>query len=182
MANKRKYRKCVLWIMGPTASGKTTVGREVAKILLEKGIPVIHYDGDEVRKFFGPNFGFAKEDRLRVVKTLSHLANKALESELNVVVSALTANDDARSYIMANVQNMILIYLDCSLDKCIERDYKGLYKKAMNGEIQTLAGVNTPYQPLVNPDIVINTEKMTVENSAIELVDHLRKYVDFDHK
>ena len=178
MSTKRKYKNFVLWIMGPTASGKTTLAREMLKILSKKERPVIHYDGDEVRGFFGPNLGFKVKDRLLVVKTICYLANKALNSGVNVVVSALTANEDARVYVVKNVKNVILIYLECSLEKCIERDYKGLYKKALSGEIDTLIGINSDYLPFENPDIIIKTENKSIGKNVIELEKRLNEYVD----
>lgn len=161
----------ILWIMGPTSSGKTTISKKLMQELKHKKIPAIHYDGDEVRNFFGDTLGFKKKDRLRVVKTIAHLSNKALASGLNVVVSALTANDDARSFIKAHVNNLKIIFIECSLDACIERDPKGLYKKAMDSKITTLAGFNTEYKPIQNPNIVINTEKKSIHENVNELLE-----------
>lgn len=154
----------VFWIMGPTSSGKTTIAEKLTLTLKTRKASVIHYDGDEVRDFFGPNLGFAKEDRMRVVKTIVHLANKSIDSGLNVVVSALTANDDARSYIRENVKNLKIVYLECSKEECILRDPKGLYKKAIQGKIDTLAGFNTDYKPIEKPDILVNTEKNSIRD------------------
>jgi adenylylsulfate kinase len=155
--------KQVIWIMGPTSSGKTTIANQLINELRKKGIPSIHYDGDEVRDFFGENLGFQKTDRLKVVKTIVHLSNKALESGLNVIVSALTANEDARSYILRNMKNLVLVSLECNIQECIKRDPKGIYKKAISGEIKTLVGYNSEYLTPENPDIVIDTENNTVD-------------------
>lgn len=159
-----------LWIMGPTASGKTTIANQILKKLRSKGVRTIHYDGDEVRDFFGLNLGFQKEDRLRVVQTIVHLSNKALESGLNVIVSALTANQNARDYIRQNANNLILVYLECDIQKCIKRDPKDMYKKALNGEIKTLIGYNSRYLPPKYPDITINTEHNSIEGCVSELL------------
>lgn len=178
MTDRKQYKQFVLWIMGPTSSGKTTIARRVVEILRERGILVIDYDGDEVRDFFGPMLGFEKEDRLRVVRTIGQLANKAVNSGINVVVSALTANDDARAYVKGNVKNVILVYLDCSIEKCIERDTKGLYRKALGGEIATVIGINAAYKPFEGSDITINTENMSVDLGATELVERLGRLAD----
>ena len=170
--NKRGF---ILWIMGPTSSGKTTLGRKILKKLRNNGRLVVHYDGDEVRELFGPNLNFSKADRLMVVRTIVHLSNKALDSGVNVIVSALTAHQSARDYVRENVKNLILTYLDCGIEKCIKRDVKGLYAKARKGEIQTLIGVNGEYLPLRDPDIMIRTEETTVEVSTNELIDNLRE-------
>ena len=166
-----KENLCIFWILGPTASGKTSIAKILSKILSEKDVPVIHYDGDEIRDLFGPNLGFESLDRLTVVNTIGYLAKKSLNSGMNVVVSALTANEDARNYIKNHIENIIIIYLECSIEKCIERDYKGLYRKALDGEIETLIGINTEYIPFKNPDIILKTENKSVDECARELFD-----------
>jgi len=163
----------VLWLLGPTSCGKTTIARRLLSFMRKKQIPVIHYDGDEVRDFFGPELGFAKEQRFRVVKTLVHLTNKAAESGLNVIVSALTANPDARRYVFDHTINIITGYVKCSIDECAKRDPKGLYKQAKNGEISTLIGYNTEYNEPENPDLVLDSEQDTLE----ELVAKAFQYV-----
>ncbi len=172
---EEKKRGFILWIMGPTSSGKTTLGCNILKKLRKNGRLAIHYDGDEVRNLIGSNLSFSKADRLRVVKTIVHLSNKALDSGLNVVVSALTAHQSARDYVRENVNKLILTYLDCSIEKCIKRDVKGLYQRARKGEIQNMVGVNSEYLPMKDPDIMIRTEETTVEDSISELIDKLRK-------
>ena len=111
-----RNKKFVLWILGPTSSGKTTIGKMLVEEMRITNIPAIHYDGDEIRSFFGKTLGFEARDRLRAVSICAHLANKASDAGLNVVVSALTANDDARDYIVNNVPNLIRIYLKCPLE------------------------------------------------------------------
>ena len=100
-----KNKNFVLWILGPTSSGKTTIGKMLVDEMRAKNIPAIHYDGDEIRSFFGKTLGFEAQERLRAVSICAHLANKASDAGLNSVVSALTANDDARDYISNNVSS-----------------------------------------------------------------------------
>ena len=168
-----KENPYIFWILGPTASGKTSIGGVFSKILSENDIPAIQYDGDEIRDLLGSNLGFESHDRLRVVSTIVYLANKSLNSGMNVVVSALTANEDARNYIKNHIENIIIIYLECSIEKCMERDYKGLYKKALDGEIDTLIGINTEYVPFENPDIILKTENKSVDECAQELIEFI---------
>ena len=157
----------VLWLMGPTSAGKTTTGRHFVEDMRASNIPAIHYDGDEIRAFFGSTLGFKTEDRLRAVTTCAHLANKANEAGLNVAVSALTANENSRDYIKTNVPNIVIAYLTCPIDICIQRDSRGLYRKARQGTVdpKTLIGLDSPYEPPINPDIVIDTSKNTLEQS-----------------
>lgn len=159
--------------MGPTSSGKTTIGEDLNRKLRGKNILTIHYDGDEVRDFFGSDFGFGGHNRLQVVKTLVYLANKAVEAGLNVVVSALTANDDARSYVQSQCCNLITAYIKCSISTCADRDPKGLYKKAQQGEIKTLIGFHTEYLAPSDPDVVVETETASLEKCSEQLIKYL---------
>ncbi|MBC8460157.1 MAG: adenylyl-sulfate kinase [Deltaproteobacteria bacterium] len=165
--------KAIVWIMGPTSAGKTTLAKEALHVLRKKGLGVIHYDGDEVRDFFGPDFGFNRENRLIVVSTIVHLANKSLDAGLNVIVSALTANSDARNFVRKNAKNLILVSLECRIETCIRRDRKGLYAQALKGEINTVVGLNSKYDAIENPDIVIDTDRKSKEESVGYLIEQL---------
>ncbi|MDP6344216.1 MAG: adenylyl-sulfate kinase, partial [Alphaproteobacteria bacterium] len=123
-------RPFILWLLGPTSSGKSTLAELLTLALRGREVPIIHFDGDEVRDFFGPGHGFAPADRQRVVATLVHLANKSREAGLNVVVSALTANPDARAYVLASIADLITGFVRCPIEVCAARDPKGLYAKA----------------------------------------------------
>lgn len=160
----------VLWLLGPTSAGKTTLATRVVADLRTAGIPAILFDGDEVRGFFGTQLGFGPESRLHVVSILAHLANKAAEAGLHVVVAALTAGEDARDYVRKNVRNLTTGYVACSIQGCADRDPKGLYGRAMRGEIDTLIGYNTTYRPPENPDFILDTELYSLEELAARVV------------
>jgi len=160
----------VLWLLGPTSSGKTTLATRAVIDLRKNGIPVIFYDGDEVRDFFGSNFGFGAENRLHVVSVLTHLANKAVEAGLHVVVAALTAGRDSRDYVRENVRNLKLYYVSCSIETCAQRDPKGLYRKAINGEIDTLIGYNSEYRPPDSPDFILDTERYSIDELVSQII------------
>ena len=170
-----KYKKVIFWILGPTSSGKTTIGKMLVQEMRITNIPAIHYDGDEIRSFFGTTLGFEARDRLRAVSICAHLANKASDAGLNVVVSALTANDDARDYIAKNVPNLIRIYLKCPIEICIIRDSRGLYQSVREGKIdpKTLIGLDEPYPPPSNPDLIIATNENTPEESVVIIKNYL---------
>ena len=163
----------VLWLMGPTSGGKTTIGEHLLERLRAEDAPGMHFDGDEVRNFFGPDLGFEASDRQRVVATLVHLANKASAASVNVIVSALTASEDARRLVLDTVKNLIIVYVKCSIETCAGRDPKGLYAQAKNGEIDTLIGVNSDYLPPDNPDLVIDTEDLSPAEAVEAIIRHL---------
>jgi adenylylsulfate kinase len=157
------------WLMGPTSSGKTTIAENFTILTRKRSIPVIHYDGDEVRNFFGSDFGFAPGDRLKVVKTLVYLANKSAKAGSHVVVSALTANLDARKYVTENLINGKIVYLKCPIEVCAARDPKGLYNRAERGEITTLVGYNSVYIPPDDPALVLDTGRDGLEEVTEQL-------------
>lgn len=161
--------------MGPTSAGKTTIGGLLVETLRSANYPAIQYDGDEIRSFFNDTLGFKPEDRLRAVATCAHLASKSSIAGLNTVVSALTANDDARAFIRKNIPNLFLVYLKCPITICIERDSKGLYDQAKRGVIDasTLIGLNTPYREPEDPDIVIDTLELSPSQSVDAIVGQL---------
>ncbi len=159
----------VLWLLGPTSAGKTTLGYRTVAELRKHGVPAILFDGDEVRGWFGADLGFGTDSRLRVVSILVHLANKAAEAGLQVVVAALTAGQEARDHVRANVRNLTIGYVSCSIATCVQRDPKGLYRKAMDGEIDTLIGYNGEYPPPEDPDLVLDTEAQSVDELAARL-------------
>ncbi|WP_378942248.1 adenylyl-sulfate kinase [Mesorhizobium sp. ANAO-SY3R2] len=160
----------VLWLLGPTSAGKTTLATRVVADLRRDGVAAILFDGDEIRDFFGADFGFGADSRLRVVSVLVHLANKAADAGLHVVVAALTAGQDAREHVRANVRNLTIGYVACSTQTCAQRDPKGLYGKAMRGEIDTLIGYNSEYRPPDNPDLVLDTETHSLDELAARIV------------
>ena len=163
----------VLWLLGPTSSGKTKIATELLMTLREKKVSVVHYDGDEIRELFGDSINFTVRDRHKVVGTIVHLANKACDAGINVIVSALTANEDTRKFVTENVRNLIIAYVKCSIDECIRRDPKGLYNKAKEGKINTLIGFNEEYPEPENPDIILETEKYSPQ----EIVEYIEKYL-----
>jgi len=170
MYKKKPY---TLWLLGPTSSGKTTIAKVFIQALSTKGIKILHYDGDEVRDFFGNDYGFTEDNRGKIVCTLAHLSSKANKAGINVIVSALTAHQSARDYIKQNIPNLLIGYISCPIDICAERDPKGLYKKAQTGEIDTLIGYNSEYIAPDNPDIIIDTNSLDVEKCVQSLIDFL---------
>ena len=163
----------VIWIMGPTSSGKSTLATALVERLGRSRIPVIHYDGDEFRDLFGPGLAFGPEHRLLVVQALVHHAAKAAALGHNVVVSALTANEEARAFVCEKLANLTVVYLDCPIEVCAGRDPKGLYAKAAKGEIDTLPGISTPYRPPQRQDIALDTAGKTVDVCLEELAARL---------
>jgi len=110
---------------------------------------------------------------MRVVKNLVYWANKSANQGFSVVVSALTAHEDARRYVKDSIERLAMIFVKCSVAECARRDPKGLYKKARKGQIKTLVGFNTPYPPLKDADLIIDSERRSVDEAADEIIDFM---------
>lgn len=161
----------VLWLMGPTSAGKTTLARALERHLRSLGQrPVIHWDGDQIRDMFGADLGFSSDSRLQVVRALAEVAKATSSAGIFTIVSALTAHDDARDLIRKMLPKLYVCYIHCPIDLCMERDPKGLYRKAIDGEIDTLIGYNSAYQPPKCPDLEIDTSSRDIEDGVREII------------
>ncbi len=160
----------ILWLMGPTSSGKTTISKEIMSKLENTNIPFIHYDGDDIRELKGPQLTFSKDDRLSVVQGLCKLVNNSASNGINVIVSALTAGEESRKYLAEHLDNPKVIYIDCTIEECIRRDPKGLYRKAINGEIDTLIGYSEPYLRPAQLDLNVDSNQLNINQSANRII------------
>ena len=161
----------VLWMTGLPSSGKTTIIRKLAEHIQNLAI----LDGDELREWLSPK-DFSREGRNEHNRKVANLAKLLLEHNVPVGVSLISPyleNREIAKKIIGN-NKFFELYVKCSLEKCEERDIKGLYKKARNNEIKNFTGVNDPYEEPPNPDIFIDTEKYTSEECVTKILDFLK--------
>lgn len=172
-------RGCVVWLTGLPGSGKTTVARALEKKLLELGKRVEVLDGDDVRENLSPQLGFSKEDRMVHAKRVAYLGKLLARNGVTVIVGLISPYREFRRSAREMIGDFIEVYVKCSLDTCIERDVKGHYAKAMSGKIEDFTGVSDPYEEPENPDVVVETEKETSDESAESILGKLTelKYV-----
>lgn len=168
-------RGCVIWLTGLPGSGKTTIGRVLEKKLIEHGKRVELLDGDEVRKNLSPSLGFSKEDREEHANRVSYVSKLLSRNGVIVIVGLISPYREFRRHARRRIQDFIEVYVKCSLDTCIERDVKGHYKRALSGEIGDFTGISDPYEEPENPEIVVETEIETPEESAHRIVEKLRE-------
>lgn len=157
---------CVLWFTGTAASGKSTIASEVEKRLRERGIPVENLDADEIRKNLSPDLGYTEKDRDMNTKRLAFLAALLERHEVTALVAAVSSLQRFRDRARAMSRNFLEIYVKCPLEVCMERDPKGLYAKAERGEVNDIAGLHQPYEEPVRPELVLETDKYSVEECA----------------
>ncbi len=161
----------VLWFTGLSGSGKTTLAKSVISAI-EGKTPVEHLDGDVIRDRF-PGTGFTGKERKKHIQRVGFIAHLLEKHNVAVVVSLISPFRETRDDIRAMCTNFIEIHLSTNLCVCENRDVKGLYRKARNGEIKHFTGIDSPYEPPLNPELTINTEIISIENSTTEIVNYL---------
>lgn len=161
-----------LWFMGRPASGKSTIASQVENELVDLDYPVENLDGDEIRKNLHPELGFSKEDRAINNRRTAFIAKVLNRNGINAIVAMITPFRDAQRRareIIETEGDFVLIYVKTPLEVCERRDPKGMYERAREGKIEKFTGVSHPFQEPHDPDIVVETEHSSVEES----VDHV---------
>ena len=155
-----------LWFTGLPSSGKTTIADAVTAKLMESREKVMRLDGDDIRRKYWPELGFSKEDRDKNIERAAKLAAMLTRQGIVVVASFISPYREIRDYARQEIGDFIEVYVKCPVDVCIKRDRKGLYKKALAGEIKNFTGISDPYEEPINPEILIESDKETVEESV----------------
>jgi len=150
-----------IWFTGLPASGKTTLAKELQKKFSEWFLPYFVLDADEFRSIITTDLGFSKEDRKKNLDKAISVVKYINSQGFGVIASFITPFEESRRKIKKEI-NPFLIYLNPPLSTCKSRDPKGLYTKALNGEIKNFTGVNHPFEVPINPDLILDTEKTTV--------------------
>jgi len=164
-----------LWFTGLSGSGKSTISERVALKLERMGMSLEILDGDVVRTHLSKGLGFSKEDRDENVKRVGFVCRLLNKHGVNSVVSVISPYREARDHNRAMIGRFVEIFTDCPLDVCARRDLKGLYQKAMKGEIKHFTGVDDPYEPPLSADVVCHTDKESVEECVEKVMQKLQK-------
>jgi len=167
----------VVWYTGLSASGKSTIAREVESILFDRGHLTYVLDGDNIRHGLNKNLGFSPEDREENIRRIGEVARLFADTgviAMTAFISPYRADRNKARELLEDGQ-FIEVFVDCPLGVLEERDPKGLYKKARSGEIKEFTGVSAPYEPPENPEIIIDTSKLDLKESAAKVVEYLEK-------
>ena len=164
-----------LWFTGLPCSGKSTVAKVVAEKLREKGLKVEFLDADIIRQHLWKELGFSKEDRDENIRRATYLAKLLTRNGVAVLASFVSPYIELRDYARKEIGDFIEVYVKCSVEGCIKRDVKGMYKKAIAGEIKNFTGISDPYEEPPNPELVVDTEKETVEESVARVLSTVEK-------
>lgn len=159
-----------VWLTGLSCAGKSTIGEMVESELRARGRKVEILDGDIVRRNLSKGLGFSKSDRDINILRIGFVSKLLTRNGVAVVVAAISPYRDIRQQVRGEVGNFVEVYVKCPLEECIKRDVKGLYKKALAGEIKNYTGIDDPYEEPDNPEVLVETNVETPEQSAAVVI------------
>jgi adenylyl-sulfate kinase len=160
------HKGFVLWFTGLSGAGKSTVSRLITERLREHGAKVELLDGDEVREHLSKGLGFSKEDRDENVRRIGYVCELLARNGVIAIAAAISPYRGVREELRARIPNFVEVYAECPLEVLAERDVKGLYRKAMAGEIPQFTGVSDPYETPLAPEVTIRSSQETPDESA----------------
>ena len=175
---QNNHRSVILWFTGLSGSGKSTIAHAVEENLHQSGIRTFVFDGDNVRHGLCSDLGFSQEDREENIRRIGEMAKLFLEAgiiALNAFISPF-GKDRARVRGMVADGDFLEIYCKCSLDVCEKRDPKGIYKRARSGEIKEFTGISSPYEEPETPELVIETDALSIDESVQKVLDLLKAH------
>ena len=176
LTQNKEQKGFVLWLTGLSGSGKSTLAEQLYEHLARLGKNVERLDGDVLRGVF-PNTGFSKESRDEHIRRVGFMASRLEHHGVIVIASFISPYRAAREFVRNLCGNFIEVYVMTSLAECQRRDVKGLYKKAMAGEIKEFTGIDDPYEEPAQPEITVDTEHQTVEQSMAQIMDYLKPFL-----
>ena len=172
-----EHKGFTLWMTGLSGSGKSTITEVLIDEFEERGLPLEVLDGDVVRENLSKGLGFSKEDRDTNIQRIGFVADLLSRNGVPVITAAISPYRAIRAEARQMMDDRFIeIYVKASVEACEERDVKGLYAKARSGEIKEFTGVSDPYEEPVDPEITVETETQTPEESAQQIVSYLEKH------
>lgn len=171
----RQRQGFTVWFTGLSGAGKSTVGRLVYEELKARSIPVEMLDGDEVRTNLSKGLGFSREDRDTNILRIGYVAKLLSRNGVAVIAAAISPYRSTRAAVRREIANFVEVYVRCPLAVCVARDVKGLYKRALDGEISNFTGVSDPYEEPLEPELILETHLETPTESAAKVIDLLEK-------
>lgn len=176
MTNNKGF---TLWLTGLSGAGKSTLAEKLLPALRARGLNIEVLDGDEVRTNLSKGLGFSKEDRDINIRRIGYVARLLSRNGIGVITAAISpyrsVRDEVREAIESDGAEFVEVFVKCPIETLAERDVKGLYKKALAGELQNFTGVSDPYQEPFQPDVLVETNIESVEFSANKIIAELEQ-------
>jgi adenylylsulfate kinase len=163
-----EQRGCVFWMFGLSGSGKSTLANALERRLHEAGVMTKLLDGDNIRSGLNRDLGFSDEDRLENIRRIAEVAKLFKEAGVVTLTSFITPTRELRALAreIVGAEYFREVYVKCSFEKCAERDVKGLYAKAASGDVKQFTGKDSAFEEPEVPDLVIDTERESIEESC----------------
>ena len=171
-----KNKAFVLWLTGLSGAGKTTIADQLMRKLAGKDRQIERLDGDILRGVF-PKTGFDRQSRDEHIKRIGFMASRLEYHGVIVIASFISPYREARQFVRNLCSDFIEVYVQASLEECQRRDVKGLYEKVGKGEIKQFTGISDPYEEPKNPEIIVNTELQTQEESINKIMEYISQYL-----
>jgi len=172
----RSKKGFTVWLTGLPGSGKTTIAGILKKELEKRKFKVESLDGDEVRKGLSSDLGFSEEDREKHARRVAYVSKLLSRNGIITIVALISPYRRVREFARSEIPNFVEVFVNCPLEICIQRDPKGLYKKALKGEIKDLTGLQAPYEEPLKCEIVVNTNNESPEESAAKIITKLEEH------
>ena len=171
----KQHQPLLVWFTGLSGSGKSTIANCVEQVLHKNNIHTYTLDGDNIRKGLNRDLSFSPKDRTENIRRIAETSHLMMDAGLVVLAAFVSPYRIDREHIRNIVgdNNMIEVYINTSVEECERRDLKGLYKKARKGEIKNMTGISAPYESPLHPDIQINTEEVTIEDAAKQIINFI---------
>jgi adenylylsulfate kinase len=166
------HRSGLLWFTGLSAAGKSTIAHNLEKVLFEQGMRTYVLDGDNVRHGLNANLGFSPADRKENIRRIGEVARLMVDAGLIVLACFISPYREDREAVrrLFEGDTFLEIYVKCPVEECERRDPKGQYRKARAGMIKNYTGISAPYEEPENPDLVIDTQTLDVEQSVEKVI------------
>ncbi len=165
----------VIWLTGLSGSGKSTIAGILEKRLKDIGETTYLLDGDKLRNGLNSDLGFSDADRRENIRRVAHVAALFYDAGIKTIVAVISPHEDMRKYARSLIPagDFIEVYVKADLNDCIKRDPKGLYKKALAGQIHEFTGISSPYEEPSDPEIIIETGVISVQEAAENILKYL---------
>lgn len=171
----KKHQGFTIWFTGLPCCGKTTIANQVAVILKQRSYLVEQLDGDIIRQNFSSDLSFSKKDRDENIKRATFLAKMLSRNNIVVLASFVSPYRKQRRRARKEIKNFVEVYVRCPVKICMKRDVKGMYKKALEGKIQHFTGVDDPYEEPENPELIVDTDIESVQESVEKVLQKIEE-------
>ena len=168
--NGKQQLGFTIWFTGLSGSGKSTISEILEKKFRQKTLKIEVLDGDVVRTHLSKGLGFSKEDRDANIRRIGYVASLLSRNGVIAITAAISPYREIRDEVRAMHENFVEVYAKCPLEVLEKRDVKGLYKKARTGELKQFTGISDPYEEPLQPEIVVETDKETPQESAEKII------------